>query len=216
MPNKHKQQKSKQQRPQARVPVLRNGFPPLMKVDLHYESLITLAPGTAVASYVFRGNSLFDPDYTGTGHQPRYYDQLTPIYGRYKVLASGITVEMINGSGNSGAIFAITPNTEIITFTSWQQASELPRSKTSQIVPVASRYPFKLASQATTKSICGLLPFQVNDEDWSASVGTNPVQIWYWNVNVASVDESTNVSVSLRVRLKYQAIMYDRLDVATS
>lgn len=196
--------------------MLRNGFPPLMKVDLQYESLITLAPGATVASYVLRGNSLFDPDYTGTGHQPRYYDQLTPIYGRYKVLSSAITVEMINGSGTSGAIFAITPNTEIITFTSWQQASELPRSKTSQIVPVASRYPFKLAAQATTKSICGLLPFQVNDEDWSASVGTNPVQIWYWNVNVASIDESTNVQVSFRIRLKYQAIMYDRLDVATS
>ena len=88
-----------------------------------------LTPGAAVASYVFRGNSLYDPDYTGTGHQPRYYDQLTPIYGRYKVLSSAITVEMINGAANSGAIFAITPNTEIITFTSWQQASELPRSK---------------------------------------------------------------------------------------
>ena len=104
--------KSKQHRPRIPVPILVNGFPPLMKVDLHYESLVTLMPGAAVASYVFRGNSLFDPDYTGTGHQPRYYDQLTPIYGRYKVLRSAITVEMINGSPNSGAIFAITPNTE--------------------------------------------------------------------------------------------------------
>ena len=216
MQQQHKVRKSKQHRPRIPVPILVNGFPPLMKVDLHYESLVTLMPGAAVASYVFRGNSLFDPDYTGTGHQPRYYDQLTPIYGRYKVLRSAITVEMINGSPNSGAIFAITPNTEIITFTSWQQASELPRSKTSQIVPVASRYPFKLSSSASTKSICGLLPYQVNDEDWSASIGTNPVQIWYWNINVASIDESSHVTVSLRVRLKYHAVMYDRLDVATS
>lgn len=213
----HQVRKSKQQkRPRVQIPTLRDGFPPRISVDLHYESLITLAPGAAVASYVFRGNSLYDPDYTGTGHQPRYYDQLTPIYGRYKVLASAITVEMINGSPTAGAIFAITPNTEIITFTSWQQASELPRSKTSQIVPIASRYPFKLSSQATTKSICGLLPYQVNDEDWSSSVGTNPVQIWYWNVNVASIDESTNVTVSLRIKMKYKAIMYDRLDVAPS
>ena len=196
--------------------MLRNGFPPRLSVQLHYESLLTLAPGAAVASYVFRGNSLYDPDYTGTGHQPRYFDQLTPIYGRYKVLASSIKVELINGNGNSGVIFSITPNTEIITFTSWQQASELPRSVSSQIVPVASRYPFRLSNQATTKTVCGLLPYQVNDEDWSATTGSNPTQLWYWNINIASIDESSNVTVSMRVSMKYKAIMYDRLDVGTS
>ena len=187
-----------------------------MNVRLVYEDLITLAPGTPLASYVFRGNSLYDPDYTGTGHQPRYYDQLTPVYGRYKVLGSECSVEMINGSATSGALFALTPNTEILTFTSWQLASELPRSKVSDIVPVSSRYPFKLKSRVSTTTICGLLPRQVNDEDWSASIGSNPLQLWYWNINISSIDTTTHLAVSFRVRLVYDAVMYDRLDVGTS
>jgi len=195
---------------------LATGFASKMAVNLVYEDLITLAPGTVYGSYLFRGNSLFDPDYTGTGHQPRYFDQLTPIYGRYKVLKSDCEVEMINGSPTSGAIFAVTPNTEIITFTSWEQASELPRAKCSDIMPVASRYPFKLKHSISTTSVCGLLPYQVNDEDWSAAIGNNPLQIWYWNINAETIDRTSNLLVSFRVKLVYHAIMYDRLDVGTS
>jgi hypothetical protein len=197
---------------------LGSGFPTRMAVKLVYEDLLTLAPGTTFGSYIFRGNSLYDPDYTGTGHQPRFYDQLTPVYGRYKVLSSSIIVEMINTSGGSGsgAIFAITPNTEIITFTAWEKAAELPLAKVSEIVPISSVYPFKLNHSASTTNVCGLLPYQVNDEDWSALTGANPVQLWYWNVNAAATNPATNVSVQFRVRLTYNAIMYDRLDVGSS
>jgi len=189
-----------------------------MPIKLVYEDLLVLAPGTTLGSHVFRGNSLYDPDYSGTGHQPRYFDQLSAIYGKYKVLSSNIVVEVINtaGTGGSGAIFAITPNTEIITFTSWQTAAELPKARVSEIVPISSVYPFKLSHSASTTAICGLLPYQVNDEDWSALTGANPVQLWYWNVNFAATNPAVNVSVQFRVRITYDAVMYDRLDISTS
>lgn len=214
--------KSRPKRPQQQEKIearpRMTGFPVRMPARLVYEDLLTIAPGATLGSYVFRGNSLFDPDYTGTGHQPRYYDQLTAVYGRYKVLGSSITVEMINtsGGGGSGAVFAVTPNTEIITFTSWQTAAELPQSRVSDIVPIGSVYPFKIDHRVTTTQICGLLPYQVNDEDWSATIGSNPLHIWYWNINVAAVNSAVNVTVQVRVRITYDAVMYDRIDVGTS
>ena len=54
------------------------------------------------------------------------------------------------------------------------------------------------------------------DEDWGASVGSNPLQIWYWNVCVASVDATTNVAASLRVRIEYDCEFYDRTDPGLS
>ena len=36
-------------------------------------------------------NSLFDPDFTGTGHQPYYFDQFATIYQRYTVIGSKLT-----------------------------------------------------------------------------------------------------------------------------
>lgn len=60
--------------------------PRWMRADLKYceQFLITVTAG-AVTDQNFRANSLFDPDRTGTGHQPRGFDQLSAIYNRYRV-----------------------------------------------------------------------------------------------------------------------------------
>jgi len=47
----------------------------------------------------FTANSLYDPDYTGTGHQPLGFDQMMAFYDHYAVLSCEITVA---GSVNTG------------------------------------------------------------------------------------------------------------------
>ena len=54
------------------------------------------------------------------------------------------------------------------------------------------------------------------DEDWGATVGSNPLQIWYWNICVASVDATANVAVSIRVRIEFDCEFYDRIDPGLS
>ena len=39
-----------------------------------------------------RLNSLFDPNLSGLGHQPRGFDQLMAVYEKYTVVAAKITV----------------------------------------------------------------------------------------------------------------------------
>jgi hypothetical protein len=48
----------------------------------------------AVASQNFRLNSVFDPDITGSGHQPRWFDQYSALYASYVVVASKIEVSL--------------------------------------------------------------------------------------------------------------------------
>jgi hypothetical protein len=43
------------------------------------------AAATLVSGYQFRINSIYDPDYTGTGHQPYMHDQLAALYAQYRV-----------------------------------------------------------------------------------------------------------------------------------
>jgi len=53
---------------------------------LRYSDQITLNPSTgANAHYRFRANSIFDPDYSGVGHQPYGHDNLQAIYRSYVV-----------------------------------------------------------------------------------------------------------------------------------
>lgn len=61
-------------------------FPDRMSVKLLYSDVKTLALGAGGSSQtVFRLNSIFDPDFTGVGHQPRGHDELALMYRRYYV-----------------------------------------------------------------------------------------------------------------------------------
>lgn len=64
---------------------------------LKYESSNVLsfpAPGSP-SIWVFRANSLHDPDQSGGGHQPRGFDQIAPMYDHYVVIGAKIRVTFI-------------------------------------------------------------------------------------------------------------------------
>ncbi len=67
-------------------------------VSLHYNELNPLNSGVAgtTASYVFRLSSIFDPSFTGVGHQPLGRDQLEPLYERYQVYKVDFHIEFAN------------------------------------------------------------------------------------------------------------------------
>lgn len=76
-----------------------NGVPPKLKSTLKYVTTITLNPSAGgCAGHTFRINSLQDPDYTGTGHQPMGYDQIMALYDRYTVKACRIKVTQVPAS----------------------------------------------------------------------------------------------------------------------
>lgn len=62
-----------------------------------YYDGISLGP-TALSTdtHIFRANSLFDPDYTGSGHQPMGFDEMSAFYNHYVVIGSKITVKFQN------------------------------------------------------------------------------------------------------------------------
>lgn len=52
-------------------------------------------------SWQFRLNSLFDPDFTGTGAQPTTFDQWSALYDRYRVLACEADISVVGANGNA-------------------------------------------------------------------------------------------------------------------
>lgn len=64
---------------------------------LKYVDLVTVDPGIAgIATHTFRANDTFDPDYSGTGHQPLAYDTYTTLYAKKRVLSSKITITPVH------------------------------------------------------------------------------------------------------------------------
>jgi len=70
-------------------------------VTHHYTENISLNPALGTpADYVFSANGMYDPNITGTGHQPYAFDQLSAIYNEYTVSVSKCTVTAWNNQGN--------------------------------------------------------------------------------------------------------------------
>jgi hypothetical protein len=67
----------------------------------------------------------------------------------------------------------------------------------------------------TTKNLLGLMPREIEDQDYSALVGAQPSSEWYWQI-VAQDLSAQNVEVSLQVALIYNVEFYDRADVIPS
>lgn len=69
---------------------------PRVKISRHkYVEAFTLPAGSSAGvlnSYSFNANDIYDPNASGTGHQPMYHDQMALFYQYYTVIASFIKV----------------------------------------------------------------------------------------------------------------------------
>lgn len=83
----------------------------IRKLRYQYNGTLTPAAAGAADVQVFRLNSLYDPDFTGAGNQPRYFDQYMALYDKYLVLGARIKVTAFNTSTSEQHRFGICVKT---------------------------------------------------------------------------------------------------------
>lgn len=184
------------------------GFPDSEIATLRYSEEVGIT-GATYGQYTFRGNSAFDPNETGVGHQPSYFDQYAAVYSKYKVISSTCRVTASNYNSSASAVVVLSPSSDIVTITSYSIAMEQPYSKRTEYMPVSTRMGCQASvrKRMTTRRILGLSPSQFASEDYSALTGASPSSIWYWNVSAFDISE---VSVRLIVDIDYHVLFYDR------
>jgi hypothetical protein len=61
------------------------------QAQLRYVEYVSLDPSVGTAlDYIFLANSCYDPNYSGTGHQPMGFDQWMTFYDHFHVISSTI------------------------------------------------------------------------------------------------------------------------------
>lgn len=86
-------------------------IPNMYRLRYHEDILLSTGTVPSLNWHAFSANGLFDPNITGTGHQPMLFDQLAVFWNRYTVLGSKITIKVVpNTSTNPtpGAYCGIT------------------------------------------------------------------------------------------------------------
>ena len=82
----------------VRVPRNKLMFPQSISTKLRYTTKINMGSIGAVGNVKqnqFIANGCYDPDFTGSGHQPRGFDQFMGIYETYTVTASKMAVNFV-------------------------------------------------------------------------------------------------------------------------
>jgi len=183
-----------------RQPLVAAGFQHRKIVKLRYSDYATLSSdNTGVQTYAFSVNSLYDPNRTGTGHQPMFYDTYAGIYNHYRVLGSKITCKWTNTTVQTGSIVGVRIDDDANTFTgdAIDRMIELNDSK-YQIV-VGQNAPKTVTMKWSAKK------FGVkNDDSWTAQVGANPADEQFFVIYAAPALRSATLgTVVCNVLIEY-------------
>ncbi len=190
--------------------------PDRLLVALKYTAGIQLDSGGAgsIASHVFRGNSLFDPDFTGGGAQPTGFDQWAAFYERYRVRASSFKVYVRTetpGSSNTMTMGVIVPKTVTTLDTNFANSTGEPYAKVKMVANQEAGYPSTIKSYISTKKILGLTKRESSDVDYSALVTTNPLNQWFWHFYIEdAITAGSNIKSKMYIELMYYTEFYKR------
>lgn len=105
-------------------------YPPSKMVKMNYSDIYTLTEAAAGAGVhqVFRSGDVYDPDFSGLGHQPMYFDQMCTSAGPYllhSTLAAAFHLRFINTS-SVPVLICVAPQMTSTVPTNRTQAAERP------------------------------------------------------------------------------------------
>lgn len=200
-----------------------SSLPDRLYVKLRYrENLAFTQTLGSLADNVYRGNSLNDPDLTGTGGQPIGFDQWAAFYSSYTVLGSKIEVTAMNSDSTSvipNTRFGITPTLFSTQFgtTDQERAEELPyaiaRSNQMGAAGVGQGY---LKQYMSTAKIWGVVRPSIQIEDgYSALTNASPTDQWFWHV-WNYVPSANTQSLQMIVKITYFCVFEARQQLALS
>lgn len=171
-------------------------------VTLKYNHFFRLTSGTTTGNNIYSGNSIFDPDVTGVGHQPLGRDQWATLYQYYRVVASKIQVTFVCQNATNPMYCCVVPTTEptVIDGGNPETYAEYPYGKHSVISIRGGDDKYEVKSYMTTNKMLGVAKFY-SGFDEAAPMGTNPnaAARWYWHVLCAGVAGTPDVIVNTTV-----------------
>lgn len=205
-----------------RAPCPRSPFPMRYYTTLRYCDVFTLASMASTpsgqASQVWCLNSLYDPDVTGGGHQPYFYDQFMSSVGPYSkscVLGTRVVVDASPANDNpAGSAIAfnvacgptITRSAPPHSVTDVPELLELP-GWTGGVVCANQRRSFKF--QFDIARLFGRPRVAIESEDnYSAGYNANPASMYYLQV-IAQGADNQGGNLTCSTLLEFDVVFYD-------
>lgn len=178
---------------------------------------LTAAAGAPNTDF-FYVNGLFDPDVSGTGHQPMGFDQMMLFYEHYAVLRATITVTGVGNTSGDLVRFGIYLSPDAVALTDPRQiienglvntklseAKEVPKSKTVSLSCDVAKYFGKRSWQDI-----------LDDEKLTGTSVADPVEGVYFAIVGWCATSAVTWSLKYDVCISFDACFFEPRKVGIS
>lgn len=182
--------------------------------------------GSSAMIAVYRGNSVYDPDYNLAGHEAMGNSQWVNFYRKYCVLGSKIVIDFDNLKTDRSIIVTVLPSVDVYGVSSSLSSNirEQPGGITRQLgAAVASGNRMRIKMFRKTKTLYPEKLIQNDEQMWgslgSVGSGSNPNNNWFWNICMEDFNEDVavnNVNVQFNVKLTYYVKIFVRQAIVRS
>lgn len=182
----------------------------------YYENVQLTSSVGSIANHHFTLNGMFDPNITGIGHQPYYFDQMTVVYNHYTVVGTKVTIQILSNT-NSGSIsgqFVLWQNDDtVVTPTSFFGLVEQSKGVLKTISHLSARPQFASLKWSAKKTFGGTV---TSNPSLQGTASANPAEQSFAALSYQSQDAASTSSIRCGVTIEYIAVWSELKDVPTS
>jgi len=227
-----KSQKAMDMASKYATPLFKTGkyaIPAQLNVKLPYCEEVALDCGSgSQISHVFRANSLFDPDYTDTGHQPYGFDQYMGLYYYWAVQSSTIRVWLspIAVADSVPAYLAVirsgAPTTPTFAssahFLEYCKAENIMVQQVGGFISASLKDGLPIYTCSAKFNVGKVLGTSTADSNSWGTEGGNPnvTVIEYYHLVLYAVQGNNPGAMNFRVEIDYDARFFQKKTLATS
>ncbi|AXH75667.1 MAG: putative capsid protein [Circoviridae sp.] len=204
-----------------RLPPL--GMPTCKMVRLKYVETISIDPSSGtVGSYYFCANDMRDPNVSGVGHQPLYFDQYMSGYDHFTVLGSKIKVTPTNPTTADivpVAYGVIVDDNNTFTYQRTEQIIESNQGRRYKVAG-AHNAPMTKYSNSITRKFSTKKFFKVKNvvgkAEYKGNTSSSPTEKAFFGVWAGSVGGTDGGNIYLTVEIEYIAMLSEPKYIAQS
>jgi len=194
-------------------------FPASITKRLRYSCTFagSCTTGAITSTQVFRANDLFDPDFTGTGHQPMGFDQLMVWYNHFCVRTAKIICSF-KCTSNSAPTVCLRVDADSTPLTVIDRILELGYCA-SETLELKSTYGAnkKLEMTIDIAKLQGVKPSALTaDANLRGTAASSPSEVSYFHITSWDTVATTTGSFECDVILEQVATFFEPRDITES
>lgn len=170
----------------------------------YYDFALTISSGVSTAgTRVYSTNGLYDPDITGTGHQPMRFDEMMLAYEHYVCHGAVMKVTFKNTSTTVAMVGMLSLNASSTPITAIQQLVECGVNVRSRV----GMYPYEGAVELLDLPCdvgrFGAVRNLLDNPNYEGSAASNPVEQSYFHISWYNPETVSSIDTIIDVEIVY-------------